>query len=489
MRPDGAGLRAHDRLLGMQKTDPTEHWRARTDEPVSELRERLERLLVEQPGSLELVVDVVCPSIGSTQTTFDIACDILDVLMVRARLLAHSKQQSVGWWNEGHSAMVRLRLRVPELRPFAMVLMEVVESLTMDDDELTDAWMCDRQELEATLATDPPDVPWLVDDFWGNLLTAEHDLEPEAVSWAFEFHPEWAQGWLRSSASRHLGFPMWSGSQAWVLPATADANRVSRVYFCEGEGEDSPFLPAERVRIGDEAELVMHEWGSRVWPGELIERLRTSVGSLPALAPFDLKAARIRMTKDTGLLSVPIGPWQLIVFASRMRSVSEAELQELGRVAATIQRLFLPGSPVPWERLGAARFEELCYDVARECGEFQPWGVYRMGLTNARDGGRDLFMYSRDSQFGGENRWIGQCKYTQKASIGRSAVVDVGDTLDSHRVKNYCFFTSAIVDSTLFDKLTGVVASRGGLLRIWSRPELERFLACRPHLMSEYFGP
>lgn len=145
---------------------------------------------------------------------------------------------------------------------------------------------------------------------------------------------------------------------------------------------------------------------------------------------------------------------------------------------------------LPWGKLDADKFEQLCYDILGKLEAFDPETRRLMGKTKSRDRGRDIEVHSR-KHFGIDSiKWVVQCKFTKnKDSLPGSRVL-VTDTITEHGAGGYLIMTNARIDSTLHDKLEGISRNTGIEFDEWDIMRMQRVLA-RPsyqNIRKRYFG-
>ena len=114
-----------------------------------------------------------------------------------------------------------------------------------------------------------------------------------------------------------------------------------------------------------------------------------------------------------------------------------------------------------------------------------------MGKSRSRDGGRDIIVYSRSRLGIPSCKWIVQCKLVKGKHSLSGGKVDVLAPVAQYGANGFCLMTSAIIDSTLFDKLEGVARNLSIQYKrdIWSGLRIERFLARPQHrnIRKRYF--
>jgi hypothetical protein len=142
-----------------------------------------------------------------------------------------------------------------------------------------------------------------------------------------------------------------------------------------------------------------------------------------------------------------------------------------------------------WASLSDEDFERLCYDLIYADPKFDLETIQKMGKSRSRDGGRDIVVWeSQHGKVANPRKWIFQCKLVSDgSSLSGTRLTDVGDMLDQYEAEGFGVMTSAIIDSTLYDKLNAVCGKRGVAQKHLSVLELERRLARYPGIRARYF--
>jgi uncharacterized protein YjbI with pentapeptide repeats len=141
-----------------------------------------------------------------------------------------------------------------------------------------------------------------------------------------------------------------------------------------------------------------------------------------------------------------------------------------------------------WNQIDDEEFEKLCYDILKE--KHKPIEINKIGKSCSRDGGRDIVFYKLRNKAIDKNpvKWITQCKLIRNGnSLTGKKVENIRDMLDHYDAGGFCIMTSAVIDSTLHDKLDKLKDKNGFEVERWSYLEIERFLAEHPEIRSRYF--
>ena len=144
----------------------------------------------------------------------------------------------------------------------------------------------------------------------------------------------------------------------------------------------------------------------------------------------------------------------------------------------------------PWDELDAEKFEELCYDVIEQ--KYNPQIIHKMGKANSRDGGRDLVFDIPVFDNKPFVKWIAQCKLIGNgSSFGLKKIDGFVETIEHYNVTNnvtgYCVMTSGVIDPTVHDRLNAIARKYNFEIKLFSKLELERFLAEYPEIRARYF--
>lgn len=306
---------AHNTILG------------RTTDEVGELRSSLDRWLQSGPAPGVLVaIDAMCTSIGSTNSTLVIAYDILDVMLAHQRLCAYGAPISVRWvtLEEGNGFMrtgLRLSFKLNDPAAFCDEFCAVSGHLNLEDDESWSDWIDERCELESRLTTDPPKVPhWLIDEFWGNLLSGIGDLEEGQIEYLRTLQPSWFPGqWILSAASNLLGHSLYVSDRAWAIPAGTDVASVWEAYFGERLEPADALLPAIRLQSPDGADCVFHEKAVSGWPlfAEQAKHLFSSVREQPdPWGSWHHSSRQILLSASGWIVLQPDLEWDFVFFGA-----------------------------------------------------------------------------------------------------------------------------------------------------------------------------
>ncbi|WP_129777471.1 hypothetical protein [Peristeroidobacter soli] len=65
--------------------------------------------------------------------------------------------------------------------------------------------------------------------------------------------------------------------------------------------------------------------------------------------------------------------------------------------------------------------------------------------------------------------------------------VNVADVIDPYAASGFGIMTSELIDSTLYDEMDAIAASRSLSLDTWDGLRLQRFLSSRKDLLRQYF--
>ncbi len=299
----------------------------RTTDDVGELRSSLDQWLQSEPApGVTVAIDAICTSIGDTNSTMDIAYDILDVVLAHQRLCAYGDPTTVRWvtLEEGNRRTrtgLRLTFKLNDPAAFCDEFCAVTGHLNQEDDGSWSDWIDERCELESRLTTDPPKVPhWLIDEFWGNLLSGIGDLEEGQIEYLRTLQPSWFPGqWILSAASNLLGHSLYVSDRAWAIPAGTDVASVWEAYFGERLEPADALLPAIRLQSPDGADCVFHEKAVSGWPlfAEQAKHLFSSVREQPdPWGSWHHSSRQILLSASGWIVLQPDLEWDFVFFGA-----------------------------------------------------------------------------------------------------------------------------------------------------------------------------
>lgn len=447
-------------------------------------------------GTFELLVPL--PSIGSTQDPGNIATDYAEALTIGEMLVPLSDEIASRREYRDRSCSVAfvVTLKPDKFEEAAQLVYDLMHGLHVDDDGIWARGQVSQCEdklywQDPTLSLRFPD---LADDYMANLLHAADiwDENPGSRKKYRKKFPETKYKYWKSFASCRFGFPLYCSSLAWVAPASVDlATALSSYAFGELRTKIN-FDPARFVKIDHRTSLLISEHQAAPVPYKAI---KDAVRFTANVRPFGAGSSErpswlLSRCGEVAIMHTSLG--QHVGFCDTPRADSrtlKAYLEDCECVITSLRRIVGVAihTPCEWKQLDDESFEQLCYDVVRRINQFDPSSVRKMGNSRSRDGGRDIVANTHARPGCKPRKWIIQCKLvTSKRSLSGNAM-NISDTIDQYGAGGYMVFTTAVIDSTLYDKLEGIGKNRKIEQEAWSGLELERFLQGHRDLLARYF--
>jgi hypothetical protein len=473
-----------------------------------------------------LTVYLPLPSFGRTNSFIDICTDIIDVSWAAEKLseCIEGYEFEEEYSEKEHRKRAKLTLKGIQSDVRA-VLLDCW--LALVDDEGAEGPDSQRwQELRNSIgdyedAIDDinPRIPELVDWYHMNLvLGANHEFQSEAPEYLNEQiakHPERQTGFFRSSFSGRLGANTYTSENAWIVPITVDINTffevtkqpIRREEFTAGQvftldGQSYVLTSAEilhfpmRSYFKCRACMGLARSDNEEWPLGRFEWRDASFSYSPDRERGfpQLPSREVCFVHRSGsMIFVEDGTNRHYLYDTALLNQYEAKqindrLADLqGRLSASLG--ISAENRSNWATLNDEDFERLCYDLIYADPKFDFETIQKMGKSRSRDGGRDIVVWeAKHGQLSNPRKWIFQCKLVSDgSSLTGSRLIDVGDMLDQYEAKGFGVMTSAIIDSTLYDKLNAVCGKRGVAQQHLSVLELERRLARYSGIRAKYF--
>lgn len=457
-------------------------------------QEEVVKQIITANGVLEVTVPL--DAIGSTQDPGDIASDYADALFVGEKLRSLAKTIESRRLSENYKWSVQFKMELRDTATGANAVCDVIRGMYVDiDDDI-------RQEafdLEDGLYWQDKSLhvhfPELADSYMANLLHASAIWEGNDAKREYEQKfPETRFGYWRSFASRQLGFDLFVSAVAWVAPPAADVSGALKEFGLTDLRGPIQFEQARLLRVDGSPPVLLG--GSQAIAVAPISEIENASWFTRKLKPFGRQAApsgsHWLLSDDGEVAILRSGNGQHIAFPDTSLAGKQVIESCLGFYESAVGRFreYLGISihtPCDWTRLTDESFEELCYDVALRLPTFDRETIRKMGKSRSRDGGRDIVAMSRARPGQLPKKWIIQCKLiTSKKSLGGGSI-NISDTIDQYAAGGFMVLTTAVIDSTLYDKLKSIAKNRGIGNQAWSGLELERFLQGHRDLLARYF--
>lgn len=479
-----------------------------------------------------LTVYLPLPSFGRTNSLIDICKDIVDVSWAAEKL-----SECVDGYDFAEDYLAseyRTRAKLTLNGIHSNIRTTLIDCwLALADDEVAEGPDSQRAEqlrtdisnYEDTLDDVNPRIPEIVDWYYVNLVMgANHEFQSEAPQYLEEQlarHPERRAGFFRSAFSGRMGAITYMSENAWVVPASVaidtffeltnqpvrlDEFTAGELFTLNGQsyvlsGADTVLFPMSyyfkcrsclSLARTDSAEwpLDRFEWndGAFSFQSDLSRRRHTlpdTLRSSPRETCFVHRSGSMIFVADGTHHHFLYDTAFLNQYAAKEINDRLASLS--GRLSASLG--ISAGHQFNWASLSDEGFERLCYDLIYADPKFNFETLQKMGKSRSRDGGRDIVVFeTKHGQITNPRKWIFQCKLvTDGSSLTGTRLTDVGDMLDQYGAKGFGVMTSAIIDSTLYDKLNAVCGKRDVAQQHSSVLELERRLARYPGIRERYF--
>jgi hypothetical protein len=476
------------------------------------------------------------PSIGKTNQHIDICSDLIDAAWVAEYLADHAQmaKASEEYLEETYSTRIRLILRGAKQGIHAALADAILIFQGYDDEDEQGAEDRHRDLREKILDYEddvhklPSRFPHIVDHYFGNLLGGGYSHyqseAPEYYEEQIAKFPERKIGFFKSAYSTALGTDVFVSEKSWLIPNSVHPDEffvaTDQIYRLTDFIGGQIFLVGGRLLVWVDNDLlwfpISQYFKSRICES-VVKRSDESYLDDPyewVNAPFTFSSFQDHIVtsvpetwlargaaleeclvdKNGTLILVSDGRYSHYLYDAKMLDERERNrvyemVSDLGQSIGTA----LVGLEQPacdWTSLDDDQFEQLCYDLVFENPRFDRDSIRRMGKSRSRDGGRDIVVEEVCRfPFSSKRKWIFQCKLVRDgSSLTAAKLRDIGDMLDQYGGQGFGVFTSAPIDSTLYDKLDAVCKKRGIEQFHHSIHELERRLARNPTVFQRYFG-
>lgn len=487
---------------------------------------------MELPNSITVYIPL--PSIGRTNSHIDICSDLIDASWAAEQLakLADLSAAEELYFKETYSTQIKLTLHECQIG-IKTVLSECLSAFNGDDphkelstkkyQEIRDS-ICDFEDKINEIA---PRFPGIVDCYHVNLVEGAH-LEyqsdaPDYYEEQISKYPERQTGFYRSAFSAGLGADIYVSSDSWVTPLAVDVDEFFKetsqryrldefifgsIFSLNGssyviaEGDVLAFPMSQYFKSRTCMSLIKRDeigWPPQRFAWEdatftsspYLESLRQRF-SVDFVAPTPIRE-RCLVHKGGSLILVEDGENRHFLYDTDLLKQEERKglLDQASELVISLSDSIglSPDLSCDWSSLTDDDFENLCYDVISSNPKFDNVSIRKMGKSRSRDGGRDIVVFETSRNMETPPRkWIFQCKLIRDgSSLTKTKLTDVGDMLDQYEAQGFGVMTSAVIDSTLYDKLDGVCNKRGIKQHNFSILELERYLARYKSIRGRYF--
>ena len=466
----------------------------------------------------DIVLEVPCRSINSSQYPTDLAYDYLWALFVGENIASFCKPISFQM-DYGNCPVKACFIFQPKdliglTQKIYLLLPMFDEDLCFDEldnklqnmyddfvDNLEQCNLCFPDLADRYLANFVAGIPYLYED-------EEEEERDKQIENLYNDHPEWRYGFWRSFASNNVGYDFYISSNSWIVPLNAHVEELLKEYG-GFRNNIPPLEEAEQISSLKFTPIVFNKANIVLYPQNKIYNAREFTQNI-WFTSFDCEARRrksgiqlyrqfygigyikkLLLSTEGDILIVCDEVAWYIFFDDSLGKIKNEVIEKYLDIITKLSEgaRILLGKPAeiacPWDELDDEQFEELCYDIINYY--YQPSKIRKLGKSRSRDGGRDIEFQTPERIGKDSVKWIVQCKLIRDSSSLTGTKIQVSDTVDQYGAGGFCVMTSGVIDSTLYDKLDGITRNRGIKTDWWSRLELERFLARHLELRDRYF--
>lgn len=492
---------------------------------------------IECGGEIEIVFPL--DSIGRTQSYLDIIDDYITVSYCSEKIASLAKIKK-GELTKDIYAHFTIRCTPRDTKNLVKSLIYFSPFFSEDNDELPDedriSFYGEIEEFRLNFNKQFFVFPELANNYWANLINGAYwemagyyDSEAEFFKKIYRKYPEHKYGFWKNAPSTEYNGTIYFSTESWIIPPKSNIIQALKVY--SGLETDLILEKAEIMKY--KGSYVILNSSSAVWfkeAGALFKSISCAEKTLfkkykkqlPAKPAKDLDNTQLsifseypsqRKRRNHYFNSIPqdsekfqyslseFGDLVLVeylgfsyVFFIR-NNLNFEEMKELNEhlnpVYSKIQNLIGQSclGKCNWDELDDDIFEELCYDIIYCHPKFDSTTIQKMGKSKSRDGGRDIVVKTKKTPTAESELFIIQCKLSNTSnSLSASKLPNAGNVIMQYGAKGYGIFTSAVIDSTLYDMLDGFERNMGIDTSIrWSKYELERFFNRNQQLKNKYF--
>lgn len=356
--------------------------------------------------------------------------------------------------------------------------------------------------------------PYEADMYYANLINAAYfetafemeedsSIEIEDIKSSkylkeiYKKYPEREYGFWESAASKTIEELFFVSTFCWIVPNSANEKKVLEYY--SGIEHELKFERAtlfnfnnERTILNDNVAIKINDLEGFAVAKQFIENILYQRFNIRNVGE-NIDHFEFYISEFEDVIILQSQNFKYIYF--QFDKLTHNELQKLLEIVSPAQNfleniLGLNTSiTLNWDSIDEEKFEELCYDIISLNPKFNSDSIQKMGKAKARDGGRDIVAYTNRSFDSEPQLYIFQCKLIKSnASLAKSNLKDAANIIDEYGAKGYGVFTSAVIDSTLYDMLDGFSRNKNiDTSNRWSVYNFERFLARNRALKSRYF--
>lgn len=493
---------------------------------------------IECGGEIEIALPL--KSISRTQSYLDIIDDYITVSYCSEKIASLTKIKK-GELTGDTYAYFTIKCTSLDTKNLVKCLIYFSPFFSEDNDELPDedriSFYEEIEEYELNFNKQSFVFPELANNYWANLINGAYwemaseyyDSEDEFFKKTYRTYPEHRYGFWKNALSTEYNGTIYFSTENWIIPPKSNIIQALKVY--SGLEIDLILEKAEIIKY--KGSYVILNSSSAVWFKEaaaLFKSISCAEKTLskkykkqfPAKPAKDLDNAQLsifsefpsqRKRRNHYFNSIPqdsekfqyslsefgdlvlveyLGFTYVFFIRNNLNFEEMKDLNEhLNPFYSKIQNLIGQSclGKCNWDELDDDIFEELCYDIIYCHPKFDSTTIQKMGKSKSRDGGRDIVVKTKKTPTAGSELFIIQCKLSNTSnSLSASKLPNAGNVIMQYGAKGYGIFTSAVIDSTLYDMLDGFERNMGIDTSIrWSKYELERFFNRNQQLKNKYF--
>lgn len=475
----------------------------RIDQIIPGQKDLITAELAKNPDVLRLMVPLF--SFGAANSNISIAEDYLDALYVGESIYPRCRQCSVELEEDepNHRSYAAFSVVPDSVHDFVETVYRLAawfNSEEFPEDEVEEI----REEvadMRLELPFRPVHFVELADSYMINLIWGlggeeiENFFDGSVEEWEHYFpnQPECRFGYALSAITHEAKGKCFASIDDWVLESHVPITMVFTNHGPVGSSSQN-LVNAQLLRIG-ESEIVTNGVVAVRLVREKFKnptKMLVATGKEPSAS-----LERFELSVNGDVLITYLTGRKIVQLEADQERLGEQQLREfLNRTECNAELLrSCLGHPTSvrfdWESLSDDIFELLCCEVLCRSGHYDPETLRKMGLSRSRDGGRDIVVKSKAWPGGRRPRlFIFQCKrIAARRSLSGSAV-SVADVVDQYGARGFGVMTSAVIDSTLYDKLDGIAKNRDVKIDTWDKLRLERFISLPEHfdIRGRYFS-
>jgi len=359
------------------------------------------------------------------------------------------------------------------------------------------------EEYQQALNDRSFEFPELVDKYYANLVNGQYldgtdefdGDEDESYNDRDSIYgksPEYRYGYWRSAASKKLGIEFYVSTEAWIIPDVSNLNKVLECY----SGIDQEIILDTALVYVFKGRSVLYNKHLAIW-----FEFPAAYDTARAWAYNALKFKNDSNSGTTFLLSTygdvfvaTEGSFACVFFIDKVKCrhgelISIYEDVRINHDSFSFLLGLSNTIELDWDKFGADRFEELCYDIIYHHAKFDNKTIRKMGKTKSRDGGRDIVVMTKETIANEPQLFIFQCKFMKRSeSLTRARLSDAANVIMQYGAKGYGIFTTGVIDAALYDMLDGFAQHQQiSTKENWSIFEIERYLFYNTEMRKRYF--